>query len=123
VDWGIHSAKGWWTFAGSTTGQGILKSSLAYLIATLATFVGPLADTLGRQDGKHMVATMSVYFHPGRSIGSMHEAVLLAICSVLYASFISFASMATSILFRGWDFRAAGTSSDRSSIGLFVHLF
>ena len=43
-----------WRFATSSTGQGILKCSVAYLLACQATFLPPLANFLGHQDGKHM---------------------------------------------------------------------
>ena len=46
-----------------------------------------------------MVATITVYFHPARSKGSMCEAILLAALAFLYAVFICFASMGVSILF------------------------
>lgn len=54
---------------------------------------------LGQQDGKHMVATITVYFHPARSQGSMFEAVMLATLAFTYAAFIGFTSMGVSILF------------------------
>jgi len=46
-----------------------------------------------------MVATITVYFHPARSAGSMEEAALLGLGAFLYATFISFSSMATSVFF------------------------
>ena len=46
-----------------------------------------------------MVATITVYFHPARSAGSMLEAVILAFAAFLYAAFISFSSMAVSAYF------------------------
>ncbi|GHJ83768.1 hypothetical protein NliqN6_0170 [Naganishia liquefaciens] len=63
----------------------IFKCSIAYLIASLFTFVPVLSASLstsheidvhGRERPRpaysaHMVATVMVYFHPGRSIGSM----------------------------------------------------
>ena len=54
---------------------------------------------LGEQQGKHMVATVTVYFHPARSIGSMFEAMLCAAVAFLYAAFVSFSSMGVSIFF------------------------
>ncbi|KAI9769527.1 MAG: hypothetical protein M1840_004004 [Geoglossum simile] len=63
-------------FAFSSTGQGILKCSLAYLLGSMVTFVVPIAALLGRHDGKHMVATITVYFNPARSQGS-HAIVLI----------------------------------------------
>jgi hypothetical protein len=88
-----------WGFVTSKTGQGVLKCSLAYLLGSMATFVPIISDYLGQQDGKHMVATVTVYFHPARSQGSMFEGALLAFLAFMYAAFISFTSMGVSILF------------------------
>ncbi len=88
-----------WSFANSNTGRGVLKCSLAYLLGSLATFLPFIAAFLGQQDGKHMVATITVYFHPARSRGSMFEAILLAALAFLYAVFICFTSMGVSIFF------------------------
>lgn len=65
----------------------------------MATFVPVIAGLLGKQDGKHMVATITVYFHPARSKGSMFEAMICAVIAFVYAAFISFSSMGVSILF------------------------
>ncbi|KAG6065648.1 hypothetical protein E4U32_007081 [Claviceps aff. humidiphila group G2b] len=81
----------------SVQGRGVLKCTLAYTIASLATFVGPLSDFLGQPDGKHVVATISVYFHPARSAGSMIEAILISIIAVAYAELVSILSMVTSV--------------------------
>ena len=88
-----------WMFANSKTGHGVFKCSIAYLIGSLATFVPFIAGLLGNQDGKHMVATITVYFHPARSKGSMIEAMICAVLAFAYAVFISFSSMGISILF------------------------
>lgn len=82
----------------SPPGRGVIKCSLAYTIASLATFAPPLSNFLGRPGGKHVVATMTVYFHPARSAGSMIEAIMIAIVAVLYAELVSLLSMATSVL-------------------------
>ncbi|KAK4190730.1 Fusaric acid resistance protein-like-domain-containing protein [Podospora australis] len=82
----------------SPVGRGVLKCTLAYTLGSLATFWSPLSDWLGRPDGKHVVATLTVYFHPARSAGSMIEAILIAIVAVAYAEIISILSMATSVL-------------------------
>ena len=92
-------ARNAWAFAMSNTGQGILKCSVAYLLGSLATFVPAIAAMLGQQDGKHMVATITVYFHPARSQGSMFEAVILALLAFVYAAAISFTSMGVSVFF------------------------
>lgn len=83
----------------SPVGRGVLKCTLAYTIASLATFVAPISDFLGKPDGKHVVATITVYFHPARSAGSMIEAILIAIVAVAYAQTVSILSMCTSVLF------------------------
>lgn len=77
----------------------MIKCTLAYTLGSLATFWSPLSDFLGRPDGKHVVATLTVYFHPARSVGSMIEAVLIAIVAVAYAELISILSMCTSVFF------------------------
>ncbi|KAL9080982.1 MAG: hypothetical protein Q9157_000392 [Trypethelium eluteriae] len=86
-------------FMTSKTGIGIFKCSIAYLLGSMATFVPVIAAFLGKNDGKHMVATVTVYFHPARSAGSMHRATLLALVAFAYAAFISFTSMGVSVFF------------------------
>jgi hypothetical protein len=76
----------------------VLKCSLAYLLGTMGTLWSPLADSLGRREGKHIVATITVYFHPARTVGSMLEAILISITAVLYSQSLSFLSMGTSVL-------------------------
>jgi hypothetical protein len=92
----------------SPTGIGILKCSLAYILGSLATFVPFIAGILGKNDGKHIVATITVYFHPARSAGSMLEAVIIAFAAFAYASFISFSSMAVSAFFGNRDLLVLG---------------
>jgi hypothetical protein len=82
----------------SDVGRGVLKCSLAYLLASMGTFIPLISNWLGNQDGKHMVATIVVYFHPGRSAGSMIEADIFGIIAFFYATFISISSMAISVL-------------------------
>ncbi|UKZ82785.1 hypothetical protein TrVFT333_010583 [Trichoderma virens FT-333] len=82
----------------SPLGHGVLKCTLAYTIASLATFLSPLSNFLGTLDGKHVVATITVYFHPARSTGSMIEAVLIAVVAIAYAELVSILSMVVSVL-------------------------
>lgn len=92
------------TWLSSPVGRGVLKCTLVYTIASLATFWSPLANFLGKLDGKHVVATITVYFHPARTAGSMIEAVLVAIVAVAYAEIVSILSMCTSMLVGGqWE--------------------
>ena len=55
---------------------------------------------LGQQDGKHTVATITVYFHPARTRGSMLQALICALLAFAYAAFISIASMVVSVFFQ-----------------------
>ncbi|KAF9891270.1 hypothetical protein FE257_004834 [Aspergillus nanangensis] len=87
-------------FVTSEQGIGVLKCGLAYLLGSLATFVPAIAAFLGRQDGKHVVATVTVYFHPARSQGSMLKALICALLAFLYAAFISVTSMCVSMFFQ-----------------------
>jgi hypothetical protein len=79
-------------------GRGVLKCTFAYTLASLATFVGPLSDFLGKPDGKHVVATITVYFHAARSAGSMIEAILIAFVAIAYAELVSIVSMVASVV-------------------------
>lgn len=69
------------------------------MLGSLGTFFPPLTHFLGRQDGKHIVATVMVFFHPARSAGSMAEAAVLGFASVVYATVLGFLSMAISVFF------------------------
>ena len=88
-----------WKFAKSSKGQGVLKCSLAYTLGSLATFVPAISSLIGKADSKHVVCTVTVWFSPARTIGSMHEGVILALIGFCYATFISFSSMAVSLGF------------------------
>jgi hypothetical protein len=92
-------AKDAWKFAKSSKGQGVLKCSLAYALGSLATFVPAIGHLIGKADSKHVVCTVTVYFSPARTIGSMHEGVILALIAFCYAAFISYTSMAVSVGF------------------------
>ncbi|KAI1810284.1 ribosomal protein L19 [Poronia punctata] len=92
----VHSV---WTWLCSPKGQGTMKCSVAYLLASLGTFWHPAAQFLGPMDGKHIVATIVTYFHPARTAGSQIEAVAISVIAVLYAMVIGMLSMATSVLF------------------------
>ncbi|KAF8254118.1 hypothetical protein K440DRAFT_648719 [Wilcoxina mikolae CBS 423.85] len=86
----------------------VLKCSLAYFIGSLATFITPVSNLLGHYDGKHMVATFCTYFHPARSMGSMHQATLYALVAFMYSAFVSVGSMGLTILFANMDLMELG---------------
>jgi len=98
------AARNAWLWAQSPKGRGTIKCSVAYLIASMGTFWHPAASWLGHLDGKHIVATISVYFHPARTAGSQMEAVAIAVVAVCYSMLIGILSMATSVLVGSvWD--------------------
>lgn len=83
----------------SDTGKAIFKCAVAYLLGSMATFVPPISQLLGKQDSKHMVATITVYFHPARSLGSMMDALLVASTAFLYTAVVSLLSMTVAAFF------------------------
>lgn len=88
-------------FASSEMGIGVLKCTLAYFLGSLATFVPAIVALLGHgQDSTHLVATVTVYFHPARSKGSMYKALICAFLAFLYAAFISITSMCVTTFFQ-----------------------
>ncbi|KAJ5545129.1 Brefeldin A-sensitivity protein 4 [Penicillium sp. DV-2018c] len=87
-------------FVRSDQGIGVLKYSLAYLVGSLATFIPAIAAILGHQDGKHMVATVTVYFHPARSQGGMFKALICAFLAFCYSAFLTITSMFVEMFFQ-----------------------
>lgn len=90
---------GVFAFIGTDNGHGVFKCSLAYLLGTLLVFATPLSALLGTFDGKHLVANIVVWFHPARSVGSMHKATILALIAFTFATTFSFVGMAVSAFF------------------------
>ncbi|TDZ26806.1 Uncharacterized protein Cob_v000217 [Colletotrichum orbiculare MAFF 240422] len=95
------SALHFWDWLLSPAGKGVLKCTVAYLLGSMATFLAPISGFLGKPDGKHVVATLTVYFHASRTWGSMVEAVAIATIAVLYAELVSVVSMAFSVVVGG----------------------
>jgi methyl-accepting chemotaxis protein len=75
----------------------------------MGTFLTPLSNFLGNRDGKHVTATITVYFHPARTFGSMLEASVIAIVAVFYAELISLLSMGIAIAMKT-QFGLTGTA-------------
>ncbi|PWN51920.1 hypothetical protein IE53DRAFT_405416 [Violaceomyces palustris] len=86
-----------------------LKCAIAYLIASLFTFIpffsSHMARLLPNHDPNakvpisnlHMIATVAVYFHPAKSLGAMLEADLFALIAFVYSIALSFSSMAAAV--------------------------
>ncbi|KAL5612199.1 hypothetical protein BROUX41_000261 [Berkeleyomyces rouxiae] len=88
-------------WARSAEGRSVLCCSLAYVLGSLATYWAPLSSTLGKRDGKHVVATITVYFHPARTVGSMVEAIIIAILAIAYSALIGTLAMCVSVVLAG----------------------
>lgn len=96
----------------------IIKCVVAYFVASLFTFSPFLSSRMAmlmpNQDPEspkivpisnlHMIATVAVYFHPGRSIGSMIEANVFALVSFSYAILLGLTSMLTAVFLHDRDF-------------------
>lgn len=87
-----------WRWLQTDDARGVMKCTLAYLLGSMGTFFPPLSGYLGHRDGKHITATLTVYFHPARTVGSMLEAILIAFIAIIYAEVISLISMGVSIV-------------------------
>ncbi|KAF9792510.1 Fusaric acid resistance protein-like-domain-containing protein, partial [Thelephora terrestris] len=83
----------------------ILKCAVAYFIGSLFTFNPTLSglitsvistgDESAPSQSGHMVATVTVYFNPAKTIGGMFEADKYCLLGVLFAGLISLSSMST----------------------------
>ncbi|KAK7207451.1 Fusaric acid resistance protein-like-domain-containing protein [Myxozyma melibiosi] len=85
-----------------------LKCALTYYIASFAVFSSTISQHLGSGDGKHLTATVTVYFHPSRTLGSMIEATMFAEIGLFYGVFLSFCAMHTSAFFKSLDLLPLG---------------
>lgn len=100
--------------------QNVIKCSVTYLITSLAVYWGPLSRLFGLVDTKHIAASCSVYFHPGKTKGAMHQLFLFALLSLLFSFSLSLVSRTMSSFlynrgFVGWSYFIDLTLS---SIGL-----
>lgn len=102
------SSSRWWKWSLSPVQQAVLKSSIAYFIASMATFVPYLNDLIGEGQNQHMVATVCVYFLPSRTMGSMIEATGFALLAFIFGMFVSIGSMATATWFNDHDLLTLG---------------
>lgn len=89
----------------SPSDRAVFKCTVGYLLATVFVYNDRLSRMLGRGDSKHMVATAVVYFHPGRTMGSMVEALIFASIALLYSFCISSLSMVVSAFLVDLDMR------------------
>ncbi|KAG8702606.1 hypothetical protein FRC09_004653 [Ceratobasidium sp. 395] len=97
----------------------VLKCSIAYTIGCLFTFVPALSSLLsdivplesqqGPSPTGHMVATITVYYNPAKTIGGMIEADLFCLVGAVFASFASLVATGSFWFFElqpGWEWLA-----------------
>lgn len=77
----------------------VLKCSFAYIIGCLFTFVPELNALCGTRIASHLAATVTVFFHPAKSVGGMVEAAGFGWLYTLAALSLSLASMYTTDYF------------------------
>ncbi|GEQ70697.1 hypothetical protein JCM33374_g4376 [Metschnikowia sp. JCM 33374] len=100
--------------------QNVLKCGIAYLIASLGVYYSPFSSLLGNTDSKHVAATASVYFHPARTKGSMHQSFLFVLMSLSFTFILSFSCRSVSSHFFnvGQDEVSYAIDLVTSSVGL-----
>ncbi|KDN43429.1 hypothetical protein K437DRAFT_225605 [Tilletiaria anomala UBC 951] len=95
--------------------RGLLKCFIAYFLASLCTFSPVLSRRLAMllpnhdPDKKvpisnlHMIATVSVYFHPAKTLGAMLEADMYALVGFVYSLLLTTLSMLTAVFLHNLD--------------------
>jgi hypothetical protein len=73
----------------------VLKCSLAYTLASLFTFVPVLNSLLLGTSSAHTIATVSVYYNPAKSLGTMLEADVYCLVVATIAAVVSLAAVGT----------------------------
>ncbi|KAI9283404.1 hypothetical protein BY458DRAFT_428000 [Sporodiniella umbellata] len=83
----------------------VLKCSFAYLIGSLFTFVPALNEMLGdTRLSSHVIATVTVFFNPSKTIGGIIEAASYGIFYTICAMVVSLMSMWVAIDLRSRDY-------------------
>lgn len=92
---------GLWTACKFTPRQRlVLKCSFAYFIGSLFTFVPALNALIGyNHTSSHLVATVTVFFNPAKTLGGMFEAAAYGWGYVLFAVCVCLCSMVTTDFF------------------------
>lgn len=82
--------------------KGVVKCAVAYLIASLFTFVPALSDFFaapfdleGPVSGAHVIATVATYYNPAKTLGAMVEADIFMLYGSFFAFLVCIGSMAT----------------------------
>lgn len=105
---GSATIKQCFDFLGSKKVKMVLKCSMAYLLGSMAVYYPRARDLYGLSDNKHMIATVTVYFHPARTAGSMAESIFYAALALLYSLICAILSMLISAAFYDFNKRFLG---------------
>lgn len=107
----------------------VIKCVIAYALASLCTYSPFLSHRLALLlpnhdpsktvpiSNLHFIATVAVYFHPGRSVGGMVEANIFALFGFIYAIALALTSMIIAVYLHENDFPL---TSNAISVILFV---
>lgn len=83
----------------------VLKCSFAYLLGSLFTFVPVLNQMLGTARlSSHVIATVTVFFNPSKTVGGMVEAVGHGLLYTVCALLVSLLSMVIAIYLRSEEY-------------------
>lgn len=83
----------------------VLKCSFAYLLGSLFTFVPVLNRMLGTARlSSHVIATVTVFFNPSKTVGGMVEAAGYGLLYTVCALLLSLLSMVIAIYLRSEDY-------------------
>lgn len=83
----------------------VLKCSFAYLLGSLFTFVPVLNSLLGSAKiSSHVIATVTVFFNPSKTVGGMVEAAGYGLVYTVCALLLSLMSMLVAIYLRSEDY-------------------
>jgi hypothetical protein len=83
----------------------VLKCSFAYLLGSLFTFVPALNNMLKTARlSSHVIATVTVFFNPSKTVGGMVEAAGYGLLYTVCALLLSLLSMVTAIYLRSEDY-------------------
>lgn len=89
----------------------VFKCSVAYFLASMVVY-SPIRLLYGTSENKHLAATVAVYFHPARTLGSMGESLAFVFASLTYSSFVAAMSMLVSNWFVARNLHLIGYSID-----------
>lgn len=83
----------------------VLKCSFAYLLGSLFTFIPVLNQMLGTARlSSHVIATVTVFFNPSKTVGGMVEAVGYGLLYTICALLLSLLSMVIAVYLRSEEY-------------------